>query len=77
MRILLYYVRSIFKRKFDVEVLNGTVIRLEPFKTYIVESFNNELGLKIFTVRISYQGYELIIRVDEENLTRLIKAKID
>ena len=76
MRLLFYVLRFVFTRKFDIKVLNGTVVRLEPFKTYIVESINTQIGEKIFTVRISYQGYELIIRVDEENLKKIMLAKI-
>lgn len=75
-RALFYLLRFVFTRKFDIKVLNGTVVRLEPFKTYVVESINTQIGEKIFTVRISYQGYELIIRVDEENLKKTMLAKI-
>ena len=68
--------KRFFTKKVDVEVLNGTVLRLGPFKTFCIESTNTQMGEKILTIRLSYTGYELIICVDEENLRKLMRAKI-
>ncbi|MDC5068252.1 hypothetical protein OHW31_13415 [Acinetobacter baumannii] len=69
--------KRLFRKRLDIEVLNGFIIKLQPFKTYIIESVNSDLLEEIYTVKISYCAYEITIRVNEENLTKIKSAKID